>query len=249
MTTYSEKLKDPRWQKKRLKIFERDNWTCVNCGAKNRTLHIHHTSYIGNPWDAKDEMLETLCEKCHDGEHSGKNKTFDIETFYVYDDCEIITHEYLLGLNYENSGNIKLPPSTIRWGISQVVKYTDMTNSLFKTTFGIEVSFSRKAYLESLKESLHKDCIRWHYYLKTDYGHFGSIKLAKYQNHVFPFGILNTIKDTIELKSMTDLQYKMKYKHSKFSRVDYIDNLKSGIDKHLKSLDIQFTYDKITYGL
>jgi len=26
--TYSEKLKDPRWQKKRLEILSRDNFTC-----------------------------------------------------------------------------------------------------------------------------------------------------------------------------------------------------------------------------
>ena len=27
--SYSDKLKDPRWQRKRLEIFERDNWTSV----------------------------------------------------------------------------------------------------------------------------------------------------------------------------------------------------------------------------
>ena len=34
---YSEKLRDPRWQKARLKVLERDNWTCVNCGETERT--------------------------------------------------------------------------------------------------------------------------------------------------------------------------------------------------------------------
>jgi len=29
--TYAEKLKDPRWQKKRLEIMERDEWTCQWC--------------------------------------------------------------------------------------------------------------------------------------------------------------------------------------------------------------------------
>jgi 5-methylcytosine-specific restriction endonuclease McrA len=28
---YSEKLRDPRWQKKRLEIFQRDNFICQNC--------------------------------------------------------------------------------------------------------------------------------------------------------------------------------------------------------------------------
>lgn len=32
MSEYKEKLKDPRWQKKRLQIFERDDWCCQKCG-------------------------------------------------------------------------------------------------------------------------------------------------------------------------------------------------------------------------
>lgn len=67
---YSDKLKDPRWQKRRLKIFERDNWACVACGRTDQTLHVHHNTYVGEPWDAPDEALKTLCEGCHNWEHS-----------------------------------------------------------------------------------------------------------------------------------------------------------------------------------
>lgn len=65
--TYSEKLKDPRWQKKRLKILERDNFTCKLCGDNKTTLHIHHFKYInGNdPWEYDDKDLVTLCKNCH----------------------------------------------------------------------------------------------------------------------------------------------------------------------------------------
>lgn len=63
---YSEKLKDPRWQKKRLAIFERDGWKCVACDAKDKTLHVHHSSYHGEPWEAPDEELDTLCDYCHE---------------------------------------------------------------------------------------------------------------------------------------------------------------------------------------
>ena len=62
---YLEKLKDPRWQKRRLEIFERDNWTCQNCGNSESTLHVHHRWYAGNPWEAPDRALVTLCENCH----------------------------------------------------------------------------------------------------------------------------------------------------------------------------------------
>lgn len=64
---YLEKLKNPRWQKKRLEILQRDEFTCQKCGDKETTLNIHHKSYkLGNdPWDYPDDNLITLCEHCH----------------------------------------------------------------------------------------------------------------------------------------------------------------------------------------
>ena len=65
--TYAEKLRDPRWQKKRLEIFERDGWACQLCKRTNRTLHIHHRIYIDDmePWEYGGDLLVTLCEECH----------------------------------------------------------------------------------------------------------------------------------------------------------------------------------------
>jgi hypothetical protein len=65
---YARKFKDPRWQKKRLEIMERDEFACVLCGDEHTTLNVHHCHYIwGNdPWDYEDEMLTTLCEPCHE---------------------------------------------------------------------------------------------------------------------------------------------------------------------------------------
>lgn len=63
--TYSEKLRDPRWQKKRLEILNRDNFTCLLCQDSDSTLHVHHLSYHGNPWDAPSDKLQTLCQDCH----------------------------------------------------------------------------------------------------------------------------------------------------------------------------------------
>lgn len=66
--TYLEKLRDPRWQKKRLEIFERDGWACQKCYSTRKTLHVHHKRYIkGNaPWQYDIELLVTLCETCHE---------------------------------------------------------------------------------------------------------------------------------------------------------------------------------------
>jgi RNA polymerase subunit RPABC4/transcription elongation factor Spt4 len=64
--TYLEKLKDPRWQKKRLEILDRDEWTCQYCGSKDKTLHVHHLRYSGpDPWDCHSGFLITACEDCH----------------------------------------------------------------------------------------------------------------------------------------------------------------------------------------
>ena len=67
MPSYSEKLKDPRWQKRRLEILERDNWECQICHDKTSTLHVHHKAYLKNlePWVYPDSHLITLCESCH----------------------------------------------------------------------------------------------------------------------------------------------------------------------------------------
>ena len=65
--TYKEKLLDPRWQKKRLEILQRDNFSCCMCCDTKTTLHIHHLSYSSsrNPWDSEEWDMRTLCEACH----------------------------------------------------------------------------------------------------------------------------------------------------------------------------------------
>lgn len=72
MKSYSEKLKDPRWQKYRLAVFDRDNFTCRECGSKKRTLHAHHLFYLKNknPWEYPLNSIVTLCEVCHKLTHS-----------------------------------------------------------------------------------------------------------------------------------------------------------------------------------
>ena len=65
--TYSEKLRDPRWQKKRLEILERDNWRCVFCADATSELQVHHLLYKKrDPWDYPDHLYQTLCRPCHE---------------------------------------------------------------------------------------------------------------------------------------------------------------------------------------
>ncbi len=65
--TYAEKLRDPRWQKKRLEIMQRDGFQCTSCGDDSTTLNVHHSVYQKGamPWEYEDHFLTTLCELCH----------------------------------------------------------------------------------------------------------------------------------------------------------------------------------------
>lgn len=72
-SSYQDALRDPRWQKKRLKILERDGWKCVECNAEDKPLHVHHSYYhpgFEGPWAYPDHSLLTLCEECHSVEES-----------------------------------------------------------------------------------------------------------------------------------------------------------------------------------
>ncbi len=72
MSEYSEKLKHPNWQRKRLEILSRDNFECRMCGDKEESLHVHHLQYFpGNdPWAYPNSSMITLCHVCHGFEHS-----------------------------------------------------------------------------------------------------------------------------------------------------------------------------------
>jgi len=71
MSEYSEKLKDPRWQKKRLEIMQRDGFECKHCNCKSKELNVHHLYYekFINPWESNNNYLITLCKDCHENRH------------------------------------------------------------------------------------------------------------------------------------------------------------------------------------
>lgn len=63
--SYAEMLLDPRWQKKRLKILQRDKWMCSFCYDDTSTLHVHHKKYGPVPWEVDNKDLITVCHYCH----------------------------------------------------------------------------------------------------------------------------------------------------------------------------------------
>ena len=81
---YKEQLLDPRWQRRRLEILQRDNWTCQYCNNTKRTLMVHHLVYENEfAWEASDETLITLCDKCHEEYHTSYLKYEKIILFNV----------------------------------------------------------------------------------------------------------------------------------------------------------------------
>jgi hypothetical protein len=65
--TYLEQLRDPRWQRLRLKCLEKSDWTCSWCGDKKQNLQVHHGYYRkgATPWSYPQKTLHVLCETCH----------------------------------------------------------------------------------------------------------------------------------------------------------------------------------------
>jgi hypothetical protein len=87
---YAQKLKDPRWQKKRLEILNRDEWACQKCYDDESMLTVHHRRYLPDkdPWDYPDGLLITLCESCHEEE---RIKMAEVE----HDIVEILKEKFL----------------------------------------------------------------------------------------------------------------------------------------------------------
>lgn len=69
--SYTAKRADPRWQRVRLEVFERDDFRCRCCGNGDAELHAHHSFYVHgrDPWDYPIESIITYCHGCHEAEH------------------------------------------------------------------------------------------------------------------------------------------------------------------------------------
>jgi hypothetical protein len=69
--SYSELLRDPQWQRKRLEVLQRDDWKCIHCARGDLTLNVHHRMYRkgAKPWEYDESELQTLCEHCHESGH------------------------------------------------------------------------------------------------------------------------------------------------------------------------------------
>lgn len=98
---YGALLKDPRWQRRRLEVFDRDNFTCCLCGDDKNEVQVHHLKYEGNPWDVDMVHLRTLCVLCHEISHELHDfaitkvvqkifPEYGCYSFFAYTDKEVV---------------------------------------------------------------------------------------------------------------------------------------------------------------
>lgn len=95
--SYAEMLKDPRWQKRKTEILNRENFTCQLCGDTKNTLHVHHKYYLDNhkPWEYNNDALVSLCEHCHQRMYTKPNTDIvKIGDVYLY--CHSDFDDYLM---------------------------------------------------------------------------------------------------------------------------------------------------------
>ena len=105
---YTDKLRNPKWQRKRLQIFSLAGFRCEDCGREDMELHVHHCDYVPNvePWQYDRELLMCLCYACHEKRQKIENsirvdvgkiarmmKPDELETV-MWDVCEVMANRW-----------------------------------------------------------------------------------------------------------------------------------------------------------
>jgi len=75
--SYGALLFDKRWKNRREYILNKDKYSCTVCSSQ-QDLQVHHRQYhylktekkFKVPWDYPDQLLITLCERCHQKGHN-----------------------------------------------------------------------------------------------------------------------------------------------------------------------------------
>lgn len=79
-TNYSDKLKNPKWQRKRLEILNLRGFKCELCSCETKELHVHHRFYLKGRevWEYDNDVFKVLCCDCHEKEHAKKTKQVEV---------------------------------------------------------------------------------------------------------------------------------------------------------------------------
>lgn len=85
---YKKQLQDPLWIARSKGIKERDGNACRFCGAKDVVLNVHHLEYrpFCKAWEYDNDLLVTLCRKCHEKQHELGINVVKEKAIRCYDD-------------------------------------------------------------------------------------------------------------------------------------------------------------------
>jgi len=151
-TSYSEKLKDPRWQKLRLEVMNRSGFHCEICMNGSQTLHVHHKEYFKGRevWEYDKSQLACICEDCHTTIHSTDDFLKLVCSYAPLDgpgnrDEIAMLIAGHLGIGYENS--LKLSP----WEDCVFPKAAYITGEGISKPLGILTSELYNKYVEDTR--------------------------------------------------------------------------------------------------
>lgn len=138
---YLELLKSAQWQRKRLEVLQRDNFTCKCCGSKEKSLHVHHLYYEKDkkPWEYPDSALVTLCEDCHRKRHNKHSSTNNDRMIRSTKGKKV----FFRGLQKEN----RLSPNE-----KIVLSYILTHETENRSEIARSLSMSRKTVVEAMKK-------------------------------------------------------------------------------------------------
>lgn len=133
--SYSDLLKDPRWQRKRLEVLNDANWRCEECDNARDTLHVHHRIYRRgtNPWEYDKEELQCLCENCHD-RVTQLGKRFDVAVAEFKAVCHSRNMSWVVGAMHALTGLFSGTETDLIdydeiYGAASMLKHTSLVSS------------------------------------------------------------------------------------------------------------------------
>lgn len=77
--SWTERLRDARWQAKAAEIRDAAGYRCEDCGRQKGdgrfVFEVHHCAYIlgAEPWDHPNSLLKCLCPECHEFRQDREN--------------------------------------------------------------------------------------------------------------------------------------------------------------------------------
>ena len=106
-------LQSPKWNKKRLAVLQRDQYTCQSCGITSVPLHVHHMSGYDLIPNEPTTCLISLCETCHTAEHDKHGYPSTQHEYFAYN--HPVGPAMLINLTgheiHELDSNTVIPPS------------------------------------------------------------------------------------------------------------------------------------------